>query len=60
MPDDRLIVGLDLPDAAAARALVEILGNDAGFYKVGLGLLATGGLELARGLKAGGSASSST
>ena len=52
--DDRLIVGLDLPDAAAARALVEILGDEAGFYKVGLGLLASGGLELARGLKAGG------
>ncbi len=54
MPDDRLIVGLDLPDAAAARALVTTLGDDVGFYKVGLGLLATGGLGLACELKAEG------
>jgi orotidine-5'-phosphate decarboxylase len=49
--DDRLIVGLDLPDATAARALVTALGPDVGFYKVGLGLLARGGLDLARELK---------
>jgi orotidine-5'-phosphate decarboxylase len=54
MPDDRLIVGLDLPDAASARALVERLGDDVGFYKVGLGLVPVGGLELAAGLKARG------
>jgi orotidine-5'-phosphate decarboxylase len=52
--DDRLIVGLDLPDAAAARALIATLGSDVGFYKIGLGLLARGGLELARELKAEG------
>ena len=52
--DDRLIVGLDLPDAAAARALTETLGDEIGFYKIGLGLLATGGLDLARALKAEG------
>jgi orotidine-5'-phosphate decarboxylase len=52
--DDRLIVGLDLPDAAAARALVATLGADVGFYKIGLGLLASGGLDLARELKASG------
>ena len=40
MPDDRLIVGLDLPDAAAARAMVAALGDAVGFYKIGLGLLA--------------------
>jgi orotidine-5'-phosphate decarboxylase len=54
MPDDRLIVGLDLPDAEAARALVDRLGEEVGFYKVGLGLLAGGGLELARVLKGEG------
>lgn len=54
MPDDRLIVGLDLPDADAARALATSLGTEVGFYKIGLGLLATGGLDLARALKAEG------
>jgi orotidine-5'-phosphate decarboxylase len=48
MPDDRLIVGLDLPDADAARAMVAALGDDVGFYKVGLGLIPRGGLDLAR------------
>jgi len=52
MRDDRLIVGLDLPDAAAARAMVGRLGDAVGFYKIGLGLLASGGLELARALVA--------
>jgi orotidine-5'-phosphate decarboxylase len=51
MADDRLIVGLDLPDADAARAMVGALGEDVGFYKVGLGLLARGGLGLAAELK---------
>ncbi len=54
MPDDRLIVGLDLPDADAARALVATLGDEIGFYKIGLGLLASGGLDLARDLRASG------
>jgi orotidine-5'-phosphate decarboxylase len=54
MPDDRLIVGLDLPDADAARALVDRLGDAVGFYKVGLGLLAGGGLELALALEGEG------
>ena len=54
MRDDRLIVGLDLPDADAARRLVATLGDDVGFYKVGLGLLGRGGLVLAQELKAGG------
>ena len=54
MPDHRLIVGLDVPDTAAARALVEGLGDSVGFYKVGLGLVPIGGLDLARHLKAAG------
>jgi orotidine-5'-phosphate decarboxylase len=35
---ERLIVALDVPDAAAARALVERIGDAACFYKVGLEL----------------------
>lgn len=52
--DDRLILGLDLPDAEAAGALVARLGSAVGFYKVGLGLLASGGLDLAARLKGEG------
>lgn len=54
MSDDRLIVGLDLPDAAAARAMAATLGDEVGFCKIGLALLASGGLDLARELKASG------
>lgn len=52
--DGRLIVGLDLPDVEAARAMVATLGDTVGFYKVGLGLLASGGLGLAAELKGAG------
>ncbi len=55
MPDERLIVALDLPDAAAGRAMADRLDGVVGFYKIGLGLLANGGLELARELKSRGS-----
>jgi orotidine-5'-phosphate decarboxylase len=40
---ERLIVALDLPSAAEARALVEKLGDAACFYKVGLELFTAGG-----------------
>lgn len=43
---DRLIVGLDLPDAHAGLEMARLLGNDVTFYKVGLGMLTTGGLAL--------------
>ncbi len=42
-PQDRLIVALDLPDAAAARALVTELGDAVSFYKIGLELFMAGG-----------------
>jgi len=42
-PRDRLIFALDVPDAAAARQLVEQLGDSVTFYKVGLELMAAGG-----------------
>jgi orotidine-5'-phosphate decarboxylase len=51
MPDDRLIVALDVPDALAGLRLAEQLGDSASFYKVGLGMLTGGGLALARELK---------
>lgn len=52
--DERLIVALDLPNLADARALVQRLGDSVSFYKIGLGLLAAGGIDLARELKADG------
>ena len=51
MPDDRLILALDLPDAASGLRLAQRLGDQIGFYKIGLGMLAGGGLTLARELK---------
>ena len=55
-PRDRLIVALDLDDPAAARALVDRIGDAATFYKIGYRLAYAGGLALvpelaARGLK---------
>jgi orotidine-5'-phosphate decarboxylase len=52
--DPRLIVALDLPTRAAAEDLVETLGDSIGFYKIGLQLLAGGGMDMARDLKARG------
>src|SRR5213082_504366 len=40
---DRLIVALDVPSAAEARALAEKIGPAASFYKVGLELFVAGG-----------------
>ena len=48
---DQLIVALDLPSTDAARKLVDTLGDTVLFYKVGLELLFSGGLDLARDLK---------
>jgi orotidine-5'-phosphate decarboxylase len=52
--DPRLIVPLDFPTVATARAAVETLGEAVSFYKVGLELFASGGMELARDLKTQG------
>ena len=41
-PDHRLIVALDVPNADAARSLVEELGDAVQFYKIGLELSASG------------------
>src|SRR5216110_796288 len=49
-PRDRLIVPLDLPDVAAAEALVARLGGSVTFYKIGYQLAYAGGLPLVRKL----------
>jgi len=41
--EERLIVALDVPTAADARALVERLGGAVRFYKIGLELFTSGG-----------------
>lgn len=43
VPADRLIVALDVPDAAAAKAFVTQLGDVVSFYKIGLELFMAGG-----------------
>jgi orotidine-5'-phosphate decarboxylase len=48
---DKLIVALDLPAYEAARDLVNQLGDTVTFYKIGLELLFSDGLTLARELK---------
>lgn len=51
MPDDRLIVALDVPNAHQGLQLAETLGDAVNFYKIGLGMLTGGGLALANELK---------
>ena len=51
---DRLIVALDTPTIADARALVTTLGDSVDFYKIGLELVMNGGFDLARALIADG------
>lgn len=51
---DKLIVALDLPSVADARAMVATLGDAASFYKIGMELTYAGGLPLARELVASG------
>jgi orotidine-5'-phosphate decarboxylase len=52
--DPRLILPLDLPTRAEAEAMVKTLGDAVSVYKIGLQLLATEGMALARDLKAQG------
>ncbi|MDQ2859126.1 MAG: orotidine-5'-phosphate decarboxylase [Pseudomonadota bacterium] len=52
--DPRLIVALDLPTRARGEAMVDALGETVSFYKIGLQLLAVGGMDMARDLKARG------
>lgn len=50
----RLIVALDVPGPEEARALIDRIGDAAGIYKIGLELLFSGGVALARDLAASG------
>jgi orotidine-5'-phosphate decarboxylase len=51
MPDDRLIVALDVPNLLHGLAMADRLGDAVSFYKIGLGMLTGGGLALANELK---------
>ena len=51
MSDDRLIVAMDVPNALQGLQLAEQLGDAVSFYKIGLGMLTSGGLALANELK---------
>lgn len=51
MPDDRLILALDVPNVLDGLALADRLGDAVSFYKIGLGMLTGGGLALANELK---------
>ena len=49
-PKDRLIIPLDVPTVADAHAMIERIGDTAGFYKIGHQLAFAGGLGLANEL----------
>lgn len=51
---ERVIIALDVPTVKEAGALVEAIGDEACFYKIGFQLVMAGGLDLARELKASG------
>jgi orotidine-5'-phosphate decarboxylase len=53
-PRDRLIVALDLPTVAAAKAVVDRLGDAVSFYKIGYQVGLAGGLAFAETLIAAG------
>ena len=51
MPDNRLIMAMDVPNALAGLSMADKIGDAVGFYKIGLGMLTGGGLALANELK---------
>lgn len=51
---DRIIIALDLQSVDHARRMVETLGDDGTFYKIGYELAFVGGMDLARELSAAG------
>ena len=51
MARDRLIVALDMPTSEGATRLIAQLGDSVNFYKIGLELLFSGGLDIAKMLK---------
>jgi orotidine-5'-phosphate decarboxylase len=53
-PRDRLIVALDVPSTSEAEAIIDKLGDAAGFYKIGYQLAFERGLPLAAALVGAG------
>lgn len=53
-PRERLIVALDLDGVDQARKMIELIGDQAVFYKIGYQLAFSGGLGLVRELKDAG------
>ena len=53
-PRDRLIVALDVPDAAAARAMVDRLAGEVGMFKIGSQVFTAAGPDFVRELIARG------
>jgi orotidine-5'-phosphate decarboxylase len=51
-PHNPIIVALDVESAEEARAVVQRIGSNAGFYKVGMELYAAAGMDFARELMA--------
>ncbi|MFY8113909.1 MAG: orotidine-5'-phosphate decarboxylase [Rhabdaerophilum sp.] len=51
---ERVIIALDLPDVPAAQAMVDRLGDEGRFYKIGYELAFVGGIDLAKALIAAG------
>jgi len=51
---DKIIVALDVDSCDKARSIVERLEGHANFFKIGLGLIGKGGLELALEMKQNG------
>jgi orotidine-5'-phosphate decarboxylase len=49
--NDKLIVAMDVPNTLAGLELAKTLGDSISFYKIGLGMLTSGGLALANELK---------
>src|SRR5579863_9191434 len=54
MKDSPIIVALDVETAAEARKLVAALGDSVGFYKIGLELYASAGMDFVHELKQNG------
>tara|TARA_Y100001968_G_scaffold310107_1_gene330711 strand:- start:850 stop:1545 length:696 start_codon:yes stop_codon:yes gene_type:complete len=50
-PKDKIIIALDVDSCDKARSIVESLDGHANFFKIGLGLIGKGGLELALEMK---------
>ena len=51
---EKLIIALDVAELSAANQIVETLGADGAFYKIGYQLLPIGGIDLAAKLSAAG------